>query len=202
MTAKYKIEEYSSTKNIFLKKFMLAVILLAVILIILLIIYIFVPHTVIVNGYSMVPVMNIGDKVDVVSKWGYLLNNELKRGDIVVIKTPIEATEKVNKYKELLIQNSINEYYSIKRVVGIPGDKLAIRDGILYVNGIHVQHNCMDLLNVNESTLLGYYVLGDNPTMSIDSRTYGEIDGSSIVYIVKDQEKYKVKLGGFEAIGR
>lgn len=83
---------------------------------------------------------------------------EIKRDDIAVIK----------KDKKIII----------KRVVGIPGDKLQIKEGYLYVNEQKYDDYYMEYegglqkeicLNENE-----YFVIGDNRNYSIDSR-YEEI---------------------------
>ncbi|WP_298727917.1 signal peptidase I [uncultured Ferrovibrio sp.] len=83
---------------------------------------------------SMLPTLLVGDYV-FVSKYAYgysrysllfspplfegrILGSEPKRGDVVVFRFPLDTSV---------------DY--IKRVVGLPGDKLQMRDGVLYLNG-------------------------------------------------------------------
>jgi signal peptidase I len=69
-----------------------------------------------VDGYSMEPTLHTGEFV-IVNKITYKLG-EAERGDIVVFHYP---------------RNPEQEY--IKRVVGLPGDELEIRNGQVFVNG-------------------------------------------------------------------
>ena len=110
------------------------------------------------------------------------LKDELKYGDIVIVEPYEESHRKL-----------------IKRLVGMPGDTIEIKNGLLYRNGEYVEENYLDEEYVSnfeknnnirfnrkiEKIELGedeYYVLGDNRPESIDSRTFGPISGSKIVY--------------------
>jgi signal peptidase I len=77
----------------------------------------------------------------------------------------------------------------IKRVVGVPGDTVDIRDGGVYVNGARIAEPFIQQptfpINVRFSHVaLGpnqYYVLGDNRGNSSDSRAWGPVTGDAIV---------------------
>ncbi|MCB9638913.1 MAG: signal peptidase I [Myxococcales bacterium] len=85
---------------------------------------------------SMIPTLEIGDHIFVnkmsYGLWMPLINKKLRigggpqRGDVVVFIYPAE------KRTSFLIDNRKD---FIKRVVGLPGDRIAVRGGVLYING-------------------------------------------------------------------
>lgn len=125
--------------------------------------YIFSP--VIVDGQSMMPNLEHGDRL-FINKIGLQLS-ELQRFDVVVFQKD-------------------QEQYYIKRIIGLPGDEVRYKDGKLYINGEFIKESYLmdnevlvtytndfslkQLYNdakVPENT---YFVLGDNRTNSLDSR--------------------------------
>jgi signal peptidase I len=124
---------------------------------------------------SMVPTLNKNDRV-LVNKLSYKLH-DVNRGDIVVFKAP-EGEE--SGVKDL-----------VKRVVGLPGDNLAFRDGAVYVNGELLEEDYLpegtvtsQTCNVaTEVTVPGnsYWMMGDNRQASKDSRCFGAIPEGDIV---------------------
>lgn len=145
-----------------------------------------------VKEQSMEPTFIENDRL-IVNKIGYILGKP-KRGDIVILN-------KVNADKGLLI-NMLNEFNDIKdnikyrftgiieknnlvkRVVGIPGDKIDIRDGEVYINGKVEEGYSFKGKTFGESSLKfpleipdgKVFVLGDNREYSLDSRALGLID--------------------------
>ena len=128
-----------------------------------------------VKGASMEP--NFYDKE-------YLIIDEIsyrfyapERGDIVVFKYPRNPEE-----------------YFIKRIIGLPGEKVQIKDGFVYVfnkanpDGVKLAEPYLPEtdktygLNEDVTTLSSteYYVLGDNRNSSKDSRSFGPVDKSLI----------------------
>jgi signal peptidase I len=121
---------------------------------------------------SMVPTLEVGDRV-FVNKFVYRFS-EPERGDIVVFKSPEDGEEDL-----------------IKRVIGLPGDHVALYNGDVYVNferleepyirGPHVQDevsgSSLDAVTVEEGTVI---VLGDNRANSRDSRFFGPVPIESI----------------------
>ena len=115
----------------------------------------------------MVPTLLDGD-IMILDKIGYRING-LKRFDIVVIK--------------------YNNEKIIKRVIGLPGDYIEYKDNILYVNGKEIKEESKrDITNNFSLKDLGYekipenkyLVLGDNRSISKDSRIIGLIDKEDI----------------------
>ena len=117
-----------------------------------------------VRGESMMPSFRPGELL-LVSGRGYARSTPA-RGDVVVVRDPRDAG------KELL-----------KRIVGEPGDEVGLSEGLLYVNGQHVEERYLGGLPssprpVEGSWRLGdaeFFVLGDRRHRSTDSREFGPI---------------------------
>jgi signal peptidase I len=116
-----------------------------------------------VKGESMEPTLNNHDVV--LTEKISLYKNELSRGEIIVFDArPYE--------KELYI----------KRIIGLPGDTVEIRDGLVYVNGNRLSegylktntYTSMDMKVVVPEDKI--FVLGDNREVSNDSRFIGPIE--------------------------
>ncbi len=116
-----------------------------------------------VNGPSMKETLQNQD-IMLLDKISYRFH-DIKRFDIVVIH--------------------LDEEDIIKRVVGLPGEKIEYRDEKLYINGKYVKedfyHEETDDFDLSEfgSKKIpkdSYFVLGDNRVESLDSRTLGFIE--------------------------
>lgn len=113
-----------------------------------------------VSGSSMETTLSDGDNL-IVDKLSYRFQDP-KRFDIVVFPY---------KYEE-------NTYY-IKRIIGLPGDTVQVKDGYTYINGellesdIYGAEVMIEAGTASEPVTLGeeeYFVLGDNRNHSLDSR--------------------------------
>lgn len=77
----------------------------------------------------------------------------------------------------------------IKRVIGLPGETVELRDGQVYINGRlwlepYVSETCEPVICPNSIWQIGddeYFVMGDNRNHSQDSRSYGTIPQTAIV---------------------
>jgi len=135
---------------------------------------------------SMFPTLKTNDRV-LVNKLAYRFS-DVERGDIIVFHAPPGAA--TNGVKDL-----------IKRVVGLPGDKIEGRDGIVYINGRpldepylrpEVRSTTFGPKTVPESGTCDtehpengdapcYFMMGDNRQGSRDSTKFGPIGEDSIV---------------------
>ena len=128
----------------------------------------------IVSGRSMEPTLS--DRQWLFSNKIVYLIGKPKFGDVVVLNNPNRAVEKDNKY-------------FVKRIVGVGGDHIEIRDGELYRNGEMLEEEYTDSVIegrdvVNVTVPDGqYFVMGDNRKlmMSNDSRSFGPIDEDEII---------------------
>jgi len=136
---------------------------------------------VVIPTESMVPTLNVDDRLFVTRV--YDLDN-LKRGDIVVF------------YSEEL------QLDLIKRLIGLPGDKIKIENGIVSVNGEVLKEDYIgttDNFNGEYEVPEGkYFFLGDNRLWSKDSRYWINpyISGKDI------SGKAQIKVYPFSEIGR
>lgn len=73
----------------------------------------------------------------------------------------------------------------IKRIIGMPGDTVSIRDNIIYVNGEEVEEDYAygETSDYEEITLDDdeYFILGDNRPISKDSRYFGPVKEDEII---------------------
>ncbi len=124
-----------------------------------------------VVGGSMEPELYNGQKI-FIDRFLYVLSSP-KKGDVVVF----------------LPNGNDNAHYYVKRVVAVPGDRLVIKDGILYVNGIESEWVTDYIFDpgiaANELTLESgeFFCIGDNPGNSEDSRSpnIGPVKSSDII---------------------
>ncbi len=112
-----------------------------------------------VVGVSMEPNLYNEQKI-FIDRFIYVVSSP-RRGDVVVF----------------LPNGNENAHYYVKRVVAVPGDKLMVRSGVFYVNGIespYVTERIADGGIAENEMTLGtgeYFCIGDNPGNSEDSRS-------------------------------
>ncbi len=116
-----------------------------------------------VEGTSMAPLLADQERI-FINKFVYRLE-PIERGDVVVFWYPVDRTKSF-----------------IKRVVGLPGDRVEIRRGRVYINGASLQEPYVPERAAGRSTFAPlrvppnhYFVLGDHRTSSNDSRMFGPV---------------------------
>ena len=119
--------------------------------------------TYIVTNKSMEPTFLEGDQI-LLLKRNFIFNG-IKNFDVIVFN-----------------RNGSN---LVKRVIGIEGDKVEIKDGGLYLNDKLIEHEYYIFSNKDNGLyIIGenqYFVLGDNIKVSEDSRYFGLIDKDDIM---------------------
>jgi len=169
---KYFLKKEGTVMNKFIKEWMSYVIIIVVVVLIRT--YIVTP--VIVRGDSMYSTLKDGE-VLFLSKITYRVS-DIKRFDIVVVK-------------------DLDDDLIIKRVIGLPGDSVEYKDGILYVNNKEIKEKYADyvmedfdvdsICKITDLECNGiipdnmYLVLGDNREISADSRAKGLIKENQIL---------------------
>lgn len=120
-----------------------------------------------IEGRSMFPTLH-PDQYLLVNKLLYHGFSDPQRGDIIVF----EAWSADKDF--------------IKRIVGVPGDEIEVRENLVYVNGVALDEPYLTQPttdNIGPITLDGdmYYVMGDNRGNSSDSRTYGPLPREKMI---------------------
>lgn len=138
------------------------------------IIYLFAGQPHLVRGSSMEPNFHNGDYI-LTEKVSYRFSGP-KRGDVIIFKAP----------------NRPDADY-IKRVIGLPGEKIKVVAGKIYVNGkpLEEQYEPTEFqtfsgrfLKENEEYSVPsgeYFVFGDNRSHSSDSREFGPVKKDTII---------------------
>lgn len=131
----------------------------------------------IVNGNSMYPTLKTKDYL-ILNKTSYHKSIP-KRGDIIV-------------FQSNLLDDSGHKKKLVKRVIGLPGDIVQIKNGLVYLNGNLLIENYLNNISENDQIKIlvpnnEIFVLGDNRNDSIDSRSkdigtipFENIDGKII----------------------
>lgn len=166
---KHYLTKFKKNLSIYL---LLNLIIIVISLIVILPIRFFIAEPFYVNGNAMSP--TFPDKT-------YMIINKfskgLQRGDVVILKSPQD-----------------NSQYMIKRIIGLPNEKVEIKDGSVYIYNLENQSglklgepyilNGVQVLTTDNSQITlnqdQYYVLGDNPSVSKDSRSFGAVSSNLI----------------------
>lgn len=110
---------------------------------------------------SMIPTLEVGDRVMVLKFMYKLPDVSPSRGDIVVFKYPVDPRRDF-----------------VKRVVGLPGDKVEIRNGTVFINGKELFEPYVKNMDTYDMPAIlvpdrQYFCLGDNRPNSLDGRFWG-----------------------------
>ena len=139
---------------------------------------------------SMVPTLSVGQRVLVNRVSGHFSDPD--RGDVTVFKPPKGAddnrcglSEKPPNMPCPLPTKDRSETNFIKRIVGLPGERLKVIDNRVYINGrkqdepfVNKKTPCEALCNMPEEITIPedhYYMMGDNRGESADSREWGPV---------------------------
>jgi signal peptidase I len=121
-----------------------------------------------VEGTSMMPGLADQERI-FINKYAYRLG-PIERGDVVVFRYPDDPSKNY-----------------IKRVVGMPGDRIEIVRGVVLLNGSQLQEPYVPVQFRDERSMSEilirpdcYFVLGDHRNLSSDSRDFGAVDREAI----------------------
>ena len=119
-----------------------------------------------VDGYSMTPSLQNGEYI-LVNKLAYK-TGEPQRGDIVVFIFPVDPHEDL-----------------IKRVIGLPGERVAIHNGVVAIDGVQINEPYIAAAPLYDGEWVvsdgQLFVLGDNRNESKDSHQWGLLPLENVV---------------------
>ncbi len=159
-----------------------------------------------VRGESMSPTLESGDYLLVYklerwfAAWG-IRPNYLQRGDLIVVKPPQDnpnSFEPMSVFLEglpilnLLAWKIPSDWtfrpYLIKRIIGVPGDTIEVKDGTVLLNGERLREYYISENQGSDNAMKtvvrqgSYYVMGDNRRLgaSLDSRAFGLVKAEDV----------------------
>jgi signal peptidase I len=120
-----------------------------------------------VDGLSMEPRVHAGEIV-LITTLAYRFSS-VRRGDVVAFRHDAPTTETY-----------------IKRVVGLPGERVEVRNGMVSVDGREIAEPYVQFRDKRSAPAVtvpphAYYVLGDNRSDSDDSRNWGVVRDTDMV---------------------
>jgi signal peptidase I len=132
-----------------------------------LLIHVFLAQATRVYGQSMQPSLHTDERL-VVEKLSYRFHGP-RRGDVVVLHDPSGGSELL-----------------IKRVIGLPGERVTIADGRVFIDGVEIEEPYLDQETEGSGRSwlvppLQVFVMGDNRQASRDSRSFGPIGRDQII---------------------
>lgn len=111
---------------------------------------------------------------------GDSMKNTLKNGDILLLY----KLSSIDRFDIIVLDEEKDNEKIIKRVIGLPGETVAIKKGKIYINDkvIDDDYAYGETTDYNKVTLKDdeYFILGDNRLISKDSRYFGPIKDNEI----------------------
>ncbi len=143
-----------------------------------------------INDVSMQPTFDPQGNRVIVFLTPYIVGAAPDHGDIVIIDSRVDRERTLlDRFNESLVISILfretDEHLWVKRVIGLPGDKIDFRDGKIYRNSEELVEEYIrgemdsgfESVEIPEGHL---YVLGDNRNRSSDSRHIGPVPVSNV----------------------
>lgn len=185
------------------------IICIVIAIVIAIIIKYFIGTPTIVNRYSMYPTLEPNERL-ILNRISKTFHQTPKRGEIITFEAPkenMDIEELDLNYPKAIYEEKkgiwnrfvyyvleINKTSYIKRVIGLPGERIRIEKGKVYINGNELEEPYLPEDTITESYLLtdftvpeGYvFAMGDNRQKSTDCRDFGcipieKIEGTVLI---------------------
>jgi signal peptidase I len=152
--------------------------IVAIALVVAVLLRLFVVQTFYIPSTSMAPTLQVGDRI-LVNKLAYRFHG-VGRGDIIVFRAPAKVARTCET----------NDTDLVKRVIGLPGETISDKNGTVYIDGRALQQPWLPKHDPDTDTpsfapvkiaANNYFVMGDNRTVSCDSRYWGTVTRAEII---------------------
>ncbi|SEO70365.1 signal peptidase I [Amphibacillus marinus] len=126
---------------------------------------------------------------------GISMEPTLKDGNMIMVNEMVYTYQAIDHFDIIVFKNEDGSYF-VKRVIGLPGDQVEMKEGHLYLNGNKIEESYINYIQI-DSILMDFnleeitgeshipagklFVLGDNRERSLDSRNFGFINQESVV---------------------
>jgi signal peptidase I len=176
-------------------------VLIAIALGVALLIKAFVVQAFFIQMESMLPTLEPAERV-LVSKWSYRFGDP-ERGDVVILHDPNDPCRNDAESCDRSVPGRAGEWLKelfglplsdskdlVKRIIGLPGETISMKDGKTYINGrlIELPTSADGGPQVDDADLEAvripkdaYWVMGDNREASSDSRAFGTVPRDDLV---------------------
>lgn len=166
---------------------------IAIALVLALLIRYFIGTPTVVKHVSMLPTLEANQRL-ILNKTTRTFGGSYERGEIITFEAPTLSSAKDVKAEYSYEPDNwfesfvyyvleINKMSYIKRVVGLPGEHVELKDGYVYINGEKLQEDYLPeglKTQAKNSNLVDFIVpegyifaMGDNRTQSMDCREFG-----------------------------
>ncbi len=143
-----------------------------------------------INDVSMQPTFDPQGNRVLVFLTSYVFNATPDHGDIIIVDSRVDRERTlIDRFNDSpvisIVRREVNEHLWVKRVIGLPGDRVEYNSGRVYRNREALEEDyVMNDMNEGFAPIIvpeGHvYVMGDNRNRSSDSRQIGPIPVSNI----------------------
>ena len=111
---------------------------------------------------------------------GSSMDPTLKNNNVMILN----KVAKIDRFDIVVIKSKKSRDVLIKRVIGLPGEEIEIKNGVVYINGKKIDTKHKDEITSDYPPTKikddEYFVLGDNREISADSRLFGTFNKKEI----------------------
>jgi signal peptidase I len=125
---------------------------------------------------------------------GESMETTLYDGDRRLVNRCIYLWRAPRRGETVVIRDGIDHSLCVKRIVGVPEDRLEIHDGKVFINGAPLKESYLPARTTTQPRRFGrapvrigrdqFFVLGDNRQNSEDSRSYGPVHRSDVLGLI------------------